>query len=218
MNKPKPKPTRIMNLYDEHMDSINDICRGISLPVPTLLAILQVETNDDDGFNAEGRLIIRFEIHKFMQYCPISIISKYSSQFSFNPTKPWKDHKFRIKNEDKYNSFHGNQKNEYFVFNECVGMDSRAAHMSISMGLGQIMGFNYLRAGFSTPEAMYWDFNTGTINQIDGMVRFLSRPMLRSLRNRDFVEFARVYNGVGKARRYGDMIKVAESEIAAWLD
>jgi len=210
---------QVKELYKKYEAEFMDLSLAYKVPIPTILAVLQVETNDDDGFdNKTGRLIIRFEAHKFIKYCGDSVKHIADSMFRYNAEKPWKEQQFRALNVDTFMSYHGNQSKENDVFNFCIEVDELAAFKSISMGLPQIMGFNYLRLEFTTPMEMYYNFNMGVVNQIEGMFKFMDYPMLHGLRSRNFEAFARGYNGSGQARRYGDMIGVAEREIAAWFE
>jgi len=215
---------RIKDLYDKYEDELHYISRSVNIELPAILAVLQVETNDNDGFemhpDGSSRLIIRVELHKFKKYLKLSNRDwdKVAGQFRWDADKPWKGQQFRSPTDDKFYSFHGNQFNEYFVFANCCEMDKHAAHMSISMGLPQIMGFNYEAVGYSTPQMMYSEFALDTITQIQGMMQFMDRNMKNALRKRDFVDFAKRYNGSGQAIRYGAMIEVAEREIAEWYE
>jgi len=210
---------QIKELYEKHAAELMNLSITYKVPIPTILAVLQVETNDDDGFDDKTkRLIIRFEAHKFIKYCGTSVKHIARSMFRYNKDKPWKDQQFRALNVDTFKSYHGNQNKEHDVFIFCIEVDELAAFKSISMGLPQIMGFNYLRLEFTTPMEMYYNFNLGVVNQIEGMFKFMDYSMLYGLRSRNFEAFARGYNGSGQAVRYGSMIGIAEREIAAWFE
>jgi len=70
------------------------------------------------------------------------------------------------------------------------------AMQSCSWGLGQIMGFNFVLAGYETIEAYVADMCEGEDEQIHAFARFIrSAGLVGALRRKDFKEFARRYNG-----------------------
>jgi len=208
--------TKTKNLYYSNTDKIIELGKHYNINISTILAILQVETNDDDGFK-DGKLIIRFEAHKFLKYCDPKIKPIVEGSFRFNKEQPWKDQQFSPADSDIFISYHGSQKLEYMVFNGCKQADTIAAHKAISMGLPQIMGFNHELAGYMSPVDMYMHFSHSTANQLEGMFNFMNGSMLNALRHNDFIKFAAGYNGTGKAERYGDLIEDAAHEINHWL-
>lgn len=209
---------RAINLYNEFTDEFTDHSIAYKIPIATLLAILHVESNGQGFTPSTGSMIIRCELHKFVKYCGNTAIEKAKTQIRFNTNKPWTEQKFRSWNEDTFMSFHGNQTKEHSVFGQLQDIDERAAYMCISMGAPQIMGMHYQMLQFNSPQGMYGYMHIGIMEQIEVMFRFLHSDMIKNLRERNFTGFAASYNGKGQAVRYGEMIRVAEEEIAAELD
>ncbi len=83
------------------------------------------------------------------------------------------------------------------AYNAAAAIDKNSADLSTSWGLGQIMGFNYKAAGYSSPQAMIADFKKGEAQQLAGMLRFIKAnpEMYAALKSNDFATFARLYNG-----------------------
>lgn len=80
-------------------------------------------------------------------------------------------------------------------------IDEDAALRSASWGLGQIMGFNCIAAGYPTAKAMVEDFLDDEETHLQAMVTFITQAKLdRFLRARDWKGFARGYNGAGFAK------------------
>lgn len=52
-------------------------------------------------------------------------------------------------------------------------LNSTKAHEATSMGLAQIMGFNYGRCGYDSAKEMYDDFATGEKAQLEGFIKFI---------------------------------------------
>ena len=79
-----------------------------------------------------------------------------------------------------------------------IAYDETAAYRSISMGLGQIMGFNAINAGFPDAKAMYVAFADINV-QARAIVAVLpALGVLEPLRNRNWVLVADRYNGPGE--------------------
>ena len=79
-----------------------------------------------------------------------------------------------------------------------MAIDENAALRSCSWGLGQIMGFNCIAAGYPTAKSMVEAFLDDEEAHLDAMVTFIIQAKLdRFLRARDWKSFARGYNGPG---------------------
>lgn len=91
----------------------------------------------------------------------------------------------------------GNYKARYEFFDRMRKIDNRAALMSISMGLGQVMGFNYKQLGFATVDQMWQQANGGLAGQVNLLIRYIkSLPALvRAVNNRDYATIGKLYNG-----------------------
>ena len=80
---------------------------------------------------------------------------------------------------------------------------------AISMGEGQIMGFNFARCDYANPWAMYLDLAASVEAQRDAMRAFIEsdRRLLKAIEDHDWFKFARFYNGDGQMERYGGLIR-----------
>jgi hypothetical protein len=104
---------------------------------------------------------------------------------------------------------------EWEAFNYARSLNETAALQSISMGLGQVLGANYQRENYASPQAMFSTL-TGSIRaQLDAMFSYIaaSPTCLGALRSRDFETFAVAYNGA--AEPYASLIGNAA---AAYLE
>ena len=144
------------------------------------LAVFDVESGGRSGFVKKGeRLLIRFEPHIFRRY------SKRNTGKTLDvPLK------------------RGGQAAEYRMLEQAIALDRKSALESISMGMSQIMGFNHKTIGYPTVEAMYAAFQQTNANHIRGFFQFLENyrkgRLIKAARNKDFIEFASVYNGCKK--------------------
>lgn len=177
---------KMQNIYIQYKQALIDGAESIGIPVSTAAAIMATESSGK-GFGKDGRMIIRFEPAKFKHYSNGSSVP-YS---------------------------HVNQSKEYQSFNAAKEIDENAAYLSISMGLAQIMGFNYKTLGYSSPKAMFNDFHSSVDKQILGMFKFIghSQKLVNAAKDNDFATFAHGYNGPGyKANNYD--VKIANAKAA----
>lgn len=80
------------------------------------------------------------------------------------------------------------------------------AAQATSWGLGQIMGFNFKAAGYSSAVAMVKAFAESEENQLAGMISFIkaNTGMFTALVKHDWATFARLYNGPAYKRNNYD--------------
>src|SRR5690606_21542098 len=93
------------------------------------------------------------------------------------------------------------QEARYEWLKKSMTIDERAALRSCSWGLGQIMGFNHGRCGFSDVQSFVRAMMESEGAQLYAMARFIvSTDLQDDLRNLDWSGFARGYNGAGFAK------------------
>lgn len=180
---------------------------------PAILAAVVSVESGAAAFGPLNRMIIRFENHLFFDYWGKKNKAVYDKHFKFNSTKRWQDHMLRVKETDEWQAFHGDQMKEWAALEFASGFNTAAARMSISMGLAQVLGSNFKRAGYATVNEMFKALNdkdTGERAQLLSMLKFIETDPynrgLISLRNQDFTAFATMYNGAGRAEYYGNLI------------
>lgn len=72
---------------------------------------------------------------------------------------------------------------------------------SCSWGLGQVMGFHWKALGYESLQAFINDMYESEAKQLEAMIRFIKvNGLLLALKNKDWVKFARGYNGSGYAK------------------
>lgn len=91
---------------------------------------------------------------------------------------------------------------------DAMKFDPLNAIRSASWGLGQVMGFNHLSAGCKTIEQFVIEAHMGEYEQARHMFNFCknhpSGQLIKALQTRDWVTFARIYNGPGFAKNQYD--------------
>ncbi len=161
---------------------------------------LDVETRGS-GFDSEGRPRILFERHKFYKY-----VAAGKRQRAINEGLA-----------NKRAGGYGKESAQYGKLARAMKIDARAALLSCSWGLGQVMGFNYRLAGYADVESMVRAFMDDEENQLEGSVNFiLSAKLDDELRlckpgdPESCRAFAGGYNGSGY-RRNNYHVKMAEA-------
>lgn len=77
-------------------------------------------------------------------------------------------------------------------------IDRRAAYESVSWGIGQVMGAHWAWLGYASVDALVDEARSSTAGQLNLMARYIDKAGLaEALRRRDWVAFARGYNGPG---------------------
>jgi hypothetical protein len=166
-------------------------------------AILQIESGGrTHGDN--GKPIIRFEAHIFNNRVPGA-----SQYFSHDRQKPWTNQQ-RLVNGQWQPIHTGNQADEWAAYEFARSINPEAAAQSISMGAGQIMGFNHARIGYPSAQAMLKAFESAPVQTVGFLNFFLSDPALvEAMRRKDWFEIAKRYNGAGNANAYADLLEDA---------
>ncbi len=198
----------IYNLYGKYLYSKSSEL-GTSSSIAA--AVLFVESLGSGFGSVDGRMIIRFEACAFYDTWGKIHSKEFSDYFLCDVP----DDKFRISPQDKFAEYHGNQSKEWAAFEFARNLDEESALKSISMGIGQIMGYNYDKIGYGSVEEMFNEMSTGTRPQLDGFFAFLKyknyrgESCLQPLKNESYIEFARCYNAAGMDEYYGSKLQEA---------
>lgn len=160
-----------------------------------LHAFIETETSGS-GFDAQRRPKILFEPHKF--FANLGPGPKRDLAVKLGLA-------YRNWGEQKYPS------DSYPRLIAAMKIDERAALMSASWGMGQVMGSNYPSLGYASVQDMVNECCEDEENHVEQMIRFikangidddlralaaLKRPTLPS----DCITIVRVYNGSGYAK------------------
>jgi N-acetylmuramidase-like protein/putative peptidoglycan binding protein len=170
----------------------------LQVGLPEIWAVLKVETSGC-GFFADRRPRILFERHIFHR----------ETQGRFDVTAP------DISNP-KGGGYIGGAP-EYERLARAIALDSGAALRSASWGIGQVMGFNAETVGFAAVETMVMAMTVSEDNQLQAMFQFVVGNHLHTaMQQRDWVTFARGYNGPNFAQNeYDKKLDAAFSRLAS---
>lgn len=187
-------------------------------------ALLEVETLGS-GFDKHDRPKMLFEPHKFYKH-----LSGKKRNQAVEQGLAYKDWGTK-----KYPS------DSYPRLEKAMEIDSKAALLSASWGLGQIMGENYRMAGYDSVGAMVDAFKDDEENHLEAMVSFIKSAGidddLRRIEEKtqsgqrvtasDWIPVVRVYNGAGyakndyhnrAARAYNKWLKIKDTPLASEVD
>ena len=155
--------------------NIIDICKHQDIDARTLLAFISVETGGKGFDDRTGKIIIQFEPSWFKKEAP------------YAPSGLWSVNKVDV------------QAKEWLAFNDAFRKNPSAAMESTSIGLGQIMGFQYKRLGYKSVNEMWDDAKKGILQQVGQIVKFIKtdKNLELALKNKNWSEVAKLYNGSG---------------------
>lgn len=161
----------------------SNLSKEFSVPIKSIEKVLTVESGGK-GFDEEtGKIIIQFEPSWFKRKSP------------YTPSGLW--------------SLNGveRQAEEWRAFNDAFKSDRESAMESTSIGLMQVMGFNFKAIGFESVGEM-WDYaKKSEYNQLRLGILFikLNAKMFKAFKDLNIIEnceiFAFYYNGE-KFRKY----------------
>lgn len=164
-----------------------------------LHAFLDVETSGS-GYDSHGRPKMLFEPHIFYRHLADAALRRAVGEGLAYRT--WGEHPYPA--------------DSYPRLQIAMLIDETAALKSASWGLGQILGENYVAAGYDSPQHMVQAFvDKGEAEQLQAAVNFIKHEHLDDdLRMHNWTSFARGYNGPGFFRNRYD-VKLA-TRFAFW--
>lgn len=180
-----------MNISDK---DIIEIAKNIGVEPAALKAVALVESNGN-GFLPSGKCKILFEGHIFWRQLVICGI---------NPNIYLLENKnilFEVWDKSKYIGGEG----EYERLEQAKKIHIDASLKSASWGLFQIMGFNHKACGYADIKEFTISMQQSEINQLRAVVSFIStNGIISALKLKNWVEFAKKYNGNGYAANQYD--------------
>lgn len=190
---------------------INSWSRVLGVDEKVVRAILAIESGGR-GFE-NGKMVIRFENHIFLSQIrrlSPSLESAFNEHFRFG-SPSYTGHELRV-NGNWEKQHDGGQAEEWVVFNYARILHAEAAMLSISMGSGQVMGFNYGIMGYRSVQEMFDHFNDaalGEYNQLSGFFSYLVNRggLLSAVQAKNWEYIASSYNGTGGVSQYAPLLR-----------
>lgn len=172
--------------------------RSLNVEPEALLAVAEVESGGQAFALVNGRRepLIRFEGHYFDQRLneekraaarQAGLASPVAGAVANPPT----------------------QAERWTMLRRAAAIDARAAHESVSWGLGQVMGAHWARLGYASVDALVAEARESVAGQARLMALYIEKAGLAAaLGGHDWNAFARGYNGPGY-RKYAYDEKIA---------
>lgn len=179
-----------MNLSKQQ---ITEIAKNIGLSYSVFAAFIEVESGGN-GFDPEtGKIIIQFEPHIFARELTARKID-HSLHSAVKGSRKY--YTIEAKGLKIMNGVEG-QAAEWVAFNTAFKIHKDSALLSTSIGLSQVMGFNYAKLGYGSVGEMWDAFKKGEYQQVQGMAMFIKNTpgLLRALTRKDWKTAAKLYNG-----------------------
>ncbi|MEM7129825.1 MAG: N-acetylmuramidase domain-containing protein [Chloroflexota bacterium] len=205
---------RLAHIWNSYGGLITVLAERLAIDPTVAVAVFNVESGGA-AFFSHNQPIIRFENHIFQREWGHQQPDVFSRHFALNHSVPsdGRSHGWRGNANETFQFFHGNQSLEWQVFSFAANLQGgdTPAKRSISMGLSQIMGFNHKRIGYATVQEMFNAFSADERSHVLGFFDYVRADpkLVQALRNRDYFNFAKGYNGTGNAPTYEKLIKAS---------
>jgi len=185
---------------------IESVADRIGVDRAALLAIATVESAGKAFAIVKGRKepLIRFEGHYFDRHLPAEKRAAARAAGLADPTAG------AVKNPSW-------QAARWGLLARAAAIDHKAAHESVSWGLGQVMGAHWAWLGYADVDALVAEARAGVAGQAALMARYIDKAGLTdAIRRHDWAAFARGYNGPDYKRHgYDRKIAAAYARYAA---
>lgn len=166
-------------------EELEKLAKELGCEYAALKAITEVESGGKGGFTKEGRPIALHEGHIFWKYIKL---------YGGTPdNKGNEDILYPNWTKEYYKTGDA----EYELIDRAFKLNTKAALESSSLGMFQIMGFNYKLCGCKSPNEFWARSMASELEQIKMFAEFIksSPKMLKALKDKDWVTFAKLYNG-----------------------
>jgi murein L,D-transpeptidase YcbB/YkuD len=185
---------------DETRTEIERVADGIGAERAALLAIAEVESAGKAFATVGGRKepLIRFEGHYFDRRVSVEKRAEARAAGLADPKAG------AVRNP-------ASQAARWALLARAAAIDHKAAHESVSWGLGQVMGAHWAWLGYADVDALVAEARAGVGGQAALMARYIDKAGLTdAIRRRDWPAFARGYNGPDY-KRHGYDRKIASA-------
>ena len=195
---------------------LRSLAQSLGFDVSLAVGVLSVESGGR-SLGETGRMLIRFENHIFFDQWGRANPDAYQQHFTFNPPpRTWQGHTWRPTANEAFRQCHANQAVEWDELEFAQGLDEDAALKSISMGLTQVMGFNFGDVGYPDVRAMFDAFNGDPRYQVLAFFDYVQRRVgIDALQRRDYRTIALRYNGDGQVETYASLMSGAVAQFEA---
>lgn len=182
-------------------EDMTELATEYEVPRDNVLTALRVESSMV-GFHQQSdgkwRPTVRLELHKLNEYTDGEFLQEHPHLFKA---------KFNISDSN------GDQETQWRRIYEALRIVEGSWGVfpvleAIGWGLGQVMGRNYEAAGSGTIQRFLARIGDSEREQAQTMLDFIENSGFRSaLKERDWLRFAKNYNGSGNAVKYAEKLR-----------
>lgn len=185
---------------------VRALASRLGLEERVLAAIIQVEAGQ--GL-INGQPVIRLEVHHLKKNTSGAARTAVDARFRVLGPKSWEGHQWKDE-QGTWRNLHTGQSLEWRAYRYARTLDPVATMASTSWGLGQVLGANWRRLGYASPD----DFLAAQLTesgQLDTFGRFLTADatLFRAAQTRDWETLARLYNGAANVAVYSRKLRSA---------
>jgi hypothetical protein len=203
--------SKIYNMYGKY---IYEKALQVGVSPSNAAAVIFVESKGD-GFGPDNKMTIRFEACDFYNFWGKYHKKEFNDHFYCSKdTIENIDDKYRNSSNEQFINYHDNHYREWNAFQIARNLNETSALNSISMGLSQVMGFNYHKLGYNSVKEMFDKLSSSVKAQIDSFFSSTTYKdnndklsCLDNLKTDDYIAFAGCYNGSGHDKEYGSTVK-----------
>jgi hypothetical protein len=191
------------------------VASDLRVEVRALRAVLDVETHGEALL--DGRPVVRLEVNHLWLLVERGLRPVIDARFRVLGPQPWAGHMWRPIPDGEWTRLHqpgpAGQRLEWAALTLARSISEVAAVEATSWGLGQVLGEHWSELGYPHLDA-FVEAQSTEIGQLGTFARFLSwSGAVESLRSLDWLSFARVYNGRGKAAQYARELAAAYRDL-----
>ena len=154
---------------------VKTIATEFGIEPACIMAFIATESGGLGFDTVTGKIIIQFEPAWMKKLAP------------YAPSGLWSVNKVDV------------QAKEWVAFNNAFALNPNGAMQATSIGLGQVMGFNWKRLGYKSVGEMWDDAKKGLDRQIWQICKYIAtdKKLLKALINHVWSTVASIYNGSG---------------------
>ena len=183
---------------------ITAISLDLGVEEPVIRAVIDVESSGSGFIDDKPKIL--FERHIFW---------KRLLAHGFDPTKLMQGNE-DVLGPDWDRQYYVGGLGEYDRLEKATKIDLTSALESASWGLFQILGYHWKSLGYQSVQEFVNKMNEGEFEQLKAFALFVAKNhLIQSLRDKDWKEFARGYNGSGyAANKYDEKLEKAYKRYA----
>ena len=165
-----------------------EVARQLGVEVAAIKAVVDIEAGQShQGFASPGKPLINFDLTMFR---------RFATRRGVNLSRYSKSHAV------VFSASKGSQTRAHRRLDAAMSINPHAAIEGTFWGMFQIGGFNWKKCGASSLEDFVARMSSSERAQLDMFADFIiNAGLLKPLREKNWEEFARGYNGPGYARR-----------------